>query len=178
MTSKGFSLSKITPVQVVISLLILMVAVGAIRDFREHSGRSSTNLRGDRLDLADRTGWQRVGPRSDVLLLVDEKLSTLSAFPFGHEPTEAELSGLAGGGRMKVGTGSPRPLTATLATGSARGWMRSIECADDGWLVVMYVELGAGEATHRDTIERASCLPHDAPAIVWPQSSISLPPRQ
>jgi hypothetical protein len=173
MTNTRLRLGKITALQVVGACLILAVAVGAIWNY--HHGESMGGGASGRLDLADRTGWKRVDTKPPVLLLINEQQSTLSAFPFAHEPSEADMRGLLKTNRMELGAGSPRPLSGVIQGVDARGWMRSFACADEGWMVVMYVELGKGEASNRDTVAQARCLPRNAPDIAWPRSSITLP---
>jgi hypothetical protein len=173
MTNTKPRLAKITALQVVGACLILAVAVVAIWNFH-HRESMGGGARG-RLDLADRTGWKRVDTKPPVLLLVNEQQSMLSAFPFAQEPSEADMRRLLKTNRMELGTGSPRPLSGSVQGVDTRGWMRSFVCADDGWMVVTYVELGKGEASNRDTVAQARCLPRDAPDIAWPRSSITLP---
>jgi hypothetical protein len=114
--------------------------------------------------LADPNGWQRIGSRDDVLLLVrNGGAQTLVNLFYAERPDMPALEGLLRGYHGSIGDGDPHPVGAL----GGRGWLRVLTCAEDHHIVTMYVEGGGGPAD-RTTIDGVRCLRADEPDVAWP----------
>jgi hypothetical protein len=114
--------------------------------------------------LADPSGWMRIGKRDDVLLLVrDGGKQTFMSLFYAAPPDQATLEHLVSGYQATLGDGDPRTVSAP----GARGWMRTLRCAADQYVVALYIEAGSG-AAERSTIDGVRCLRADEPQVAWP----------
>lgn len=121
-----------------------------------------------RFDLRARTGWTLVSSQSGVIVLANQSGGILEGFPFKKRPSEAQIQKLLTGARIET-SGDVRAIEANTALGPNRGWVRTLAC-DNEFLVLVYVEKGAGTSTNRETLKRATCLSKTAPDIAWPRA--------
>jgi hypothetical protein len=125
---------------------------------------------GAHIELADRTGWQRVGDHPDMVILErGGGAQMMMAFYYATEPDKATVEKLVSKYEAKVGDGDPRPLSSPLI----RGWARTVRCAADNWVVAMYVESGSG-AADRTVIDGLRCLRPDEAEVTWPAAPAEL----
>lgn len=125
---------------------------------------------GARVDLADRTGWQRVGDHPNTVILErGGGAQMMMAFYYATKPDKATVEQLVSKYQATIGDGDPRPLSSPLI----RGWARTLACATDNWVIAMYVESGSG-AADRAVIDGARCLGATEPDVAWPLASPEL----
>jgi len=125
---------------------------------------------GARVTLAEPSGWLRIGEDAKLLVLErDNGNQMLLGLFYPTKPDQAVYDKLVSRYQGTVGEGDPRPVSAA----AIRGWLRTLECGADNYVVAMYIEAGSG-AADRTTIDGVRCLRADEPEPTWPAAPAAL----
>lgn len=122
-----------------------------------------------RIDLPDRTGWKAFPPGVTLLMLAGPHEEMLTAKPFDHEPTAADLrERITGADDVRIGDADPHEVHANTDGEKVRGWMHALRCGD-GWVLLYYYEGDdAKPARGRDLVMHVLCLAAGEPDVAWP----------
>jgi hypothetical protein len=124
-----------------------------------------------RIDLPDRTGWKAYPTGSSTLLmLVGPHGEMLTAKPFDHEPTAADLrERITGADDVRIGDADPHEVHANTSGEKVRGWMHALACGD--WVLLYFFEADdAKPPAGSDLVMHVRCLAAGEPDIAWPST--------